>query len=101
MRKFWTIALAGWLTLAIATVSGADVLLKNVVIVDVETGLLSPGQSVLIEGNTITAIGSDFAGGGKVANMDAGGLFFYRASGTAMSTYFLLRPNPRSPYPSI
>ncbi|KNG91853.1 amidohydrolase family protein [Pseudaestuariivita atlantica] len=75
MTRIWIGALVGCLTLIIATVSKADVLLSNVVIVDLETGSLSPGQSVLIEGNRITAIGPGITSNENVDRVDAGGRF--------------------------
>jgi hypothetical protein len=56
--------LSGWIALAcvafaIPDPAASDVLLTNVTLVDIETGTLDEAQSVLIEGNTIAAIGPD------------------------------------------
>ncbi len=73
MKRFWIISLSTCLTVAAASVAQADALLTDVTIVDVETGSLSPGQSVLIEGTGIAAIGTDLSAAEDIPRIDGTG----------------------------
>jgi hypothetical protein len=53
----------------------ADALITNVTLVDVETGALSEGQSVRIEGTAIAAIGPDLAASEGATVLDGTGAF--------------------------
>lgn len=70
MTRIWLNVLGTWLALFFATVTHSDALLTDVIIVDVETGALTPGQSVLIEGSDIAGIGPDLTAGEDVQRID-------------------------------
>lgn len=73
MKRIWLKAFGGCLALFCATVAHADALLTYVTIVDIETGTLTPGQSVLIEGSNIAAIGPDLTAGETLERIDGEG----------------------------
>jgi cytosine/adenosine deaminase-related metal-dependent hydrolase len=73
MKRSWANVLSACIAIAAATAAQADVLLTNVTIVEVETGTLSPGRSVLIEGDEIAAVGPDVAAAEAVPRIDAVG----------------------------
>ncbi|MBO6527971.1 amidohydrolase family protein [Erythrobacter sp.] len=53
----------------------ADVLLTNVTLVDIEEGTLSQGQSILIEGTRITAVGPEVSVSEEAERIDVEGRF--------------------------
>jgi hypothetical protein len=57
------------------TVARPDTLLTDVTVVDIETGTLAPGQSVLIEGSDIAAVGPDLTAGGDIRRIHGEGGF--------------------------
>ena len=61
MTGWWLKASGAGLALICATAAHSDALLTDVTLVDVETGTLTPGQSVMIEGWEIAAL--DWAAG--------------------------------------
>jgi hypothetical protein len=61
--------------LAAADPAASDTLLTNVTLVDVETGGLTAGQSVLIEGVRITEIGTEMAAPEGTPRIDANGAY--------------------------
>jgi hypothetical protein len=70
------LSLSTALASGLALLSGAavaDALITNVTLVDVETGALSPGQSVLIAGTAIAAVGAGLAPGEGVSVLDGSG----------------------------
>lgn len=56
MRHLASIVAGALLALLVPLATSADVLLTDVTLVDIETGALEPGQSVLVEGSRIAAI---------------------------------------------
>lgn len=73
MKWLWINALGACVTVAVATLAQADALLTDVTIVDVETGALSPGQSVLLEESRIAAIGPDVTAAEDIPRVDGAG----------------------------
>lgn len=73
MKRIWKDVASACIAIAAATVAQADALLTNAIVVDVETGTLNPGQSVLIEGDAIAAIGPDVTAAETVPRIDAAG----------------------------
>lgn len=63
------------LFVSVSTPARADLLLTNVTLVDVEQGALNLGQSVLIEGTHITAVGSEISISNGVERIDVEGRF--------------------------
>lgn len=74
-RRFWKCIFAAWVAILATSAAQADTLLTDVTIVDIETGTLSPRQSVLIEGSDIAAIGPDLTAGDDVQRIDGEGGF--------------------------
>jgi N-acyl-D-aspartate/D-glutamate deacylase len=73
MKRIWHDALATCLALVAASAVQADALLTDVTIIDVETGTITPGQSMLIEGTDIAAIGPNLTAGDTIQRIDGGG----------------------------
>ena len=61
MTGWWLRVLGAGLALFCEAAAHSDALLTDVTLVDVETGSLTPGQSVMIEGSEIEAL--DWAAG--------------------------------------
>ncbi len=61
--------------LATPDLAASDTVLTNVTLVDVDTGTLSEGQSVLIEGDRIAEIGATATAAERVPKLDAEGAF--------------------------
>ena len=75
MKQIWLAAIGLSLTAPVTAQEQEGILLTDVTIVNVEEGLLNPGQSVLIEGTHITAVGPDVAARPDVERIDAEGRF--------------------------
>lgn len=77
MKRTWINALGICLAVSVAVASAAraDALLTDVTIVNVETGTLTPGQSVLIEGSGIAAIGPDLTAGDTIGRLNGAGRY--------------------------
>ena len=73
MKPITRILAGACLALLAPAAANADVLLTDVTIVDVATGALNPGQSVLIEGAQITAVGQSLSATGNVPRIDGDG----------------------------
>ncbi len=73
MKPITRILAGACLALLAPAAANADVLLTDVTIVDVATGTLNPGQSVLIEGAQITAVGQSLSATGNVPRIDGDG----------------------------
>lgn len=73
MKRSWINSLSVWFAIALDSTAQADTLLTDVTIVNIGTGGLTPGQSVLIEGEDIAAIGLDLAVGDDIPRIDGKG----------------------------
>lgn len=73
MKRIWISSFCAVLAIALGSTAQADALLTDVTIVDVGTGALTPGQSVLIEGADIAAVGPDLAVGDNIPRVDGEG----------------------------
>ena len=73
MKRFVSILFVTLLALLVPLATRADVLLTDVRIVDIETGAVEAGQSVLVEGSRIAAISPDLAADEGIARVDGGG----------------------------
>ncbi|MFC6689198.1 amidohydrolase family protein [Jhaorihella thermophila] len=74
-HRYWKSILVAWVTILATSAAQADTLLNDVTIVDIESGALAPGQSVLIEGTEIAAVGPDLTAGDDVRHIDGEGGF--------------------------
>lgn len=73
MKRIWMKHLGACLAVGLGGAAQADALLTDVTIVDVETGTLTPGQSVLIEGTEIAAIGPALTAPDDIQRIDGDG----------------------------
>ena len=73
MKRIWINSVCAVLAIALGSTAQADALLTDVTIVDIGTGALTPGQSVLIEGADIAAIGREVAAGNGIPHIDGNG----------------------------
>ena len=74
-RRFWKSVFAVWVAIFATSAAQDDTLLTDVTILDIESGALSAGQSVLIEGADIAAVGPNLTAGDDVQRIDGEGGF--------------------------
>jgi Amidohydrolase family len=75
MNELFRAAIIACAALSASNPAMSDTLLTNVTLVDVETGTLAAGQSVLIEGNRIAELGATISAPAGTPELDARGAY--------------------------
>lgn len=75
MKQHLCAGIVAFAALLAPGMAASDIVLSNITLVDVETGALVEGQSVLIKGDRIAEIGSAIAAPAGTATYDGGGAF--------------------------